>query len=480
MQLASSLHRRTLSYLSHPSSQLPTLRHLSQPLPHTHPHLLRPNELTPGITVAEYEGRRQNLMRSLERDGVVLVSSGEVKWMSGAVFYSFRPSSSFLYLTGFLSPSSFLLLEKSASSSKGYDMTLFVPPTDPEQERWNGWRTGLDEMRTVFGADKAYPNDALPRILREKLSARREGTIFFDSPVPSSSSSRSNGQTPSMLSVKSLDKVLDPMRLIKSAAEIAVMEKAASISAGAHRDVMAFTQETGTEHDIVTRFRYASGIQGSEREAYIPVCASTPSDPLKPIHYTTNLSRLSPHNLVLLDAGAEYGLYASDITRTFPVSKSFTPAQAELYQALLECQKETIDMIGGSSGGSLNALHRFSLEALRVNLLQIGFKIDIGVLERVLYPHFVGHWIDLHDTNSVGRDTRFDNGMVITVEPSVFVPKDRGFPKAFEGIEMRIEDQVVIETRGDGRLQGRVITHEAPKELAAVEDACRARIDSSR
>ncbi|KAH8918889.1 peptidase M24, partial [Atractiella rhizophila] len=476
--------------------------------------LLRPNELTPGITVAEYEARRQNLMRSLERDGVVLVSSGEVKWMSGAVFYSFRPSSSFLYLTGFLSPSSFLLLEKSASSSKGYDMTLFVPPTDPEQERWNGWRTGLDEMRTVFGADKAYPNDALPRILREKLSARREGTIFFDSPVPSSSSSRSNGQTPSMLSVlskswnwkapfakagkgdtdyvmnvlsgggamevKSLDKVLDPMRLIKSAAEIAVMEKAASISAGAHRDVMAFTQETGTEHDIVTRFRYASGIQGSEREAYIPVCASTPSDPLKPIHYTTNLSRLSPHNLVLLDAGAEYGLYASDITRTFPVSKSFTPAQAELYQALLECQKETIDMIGGSSGGSLNALHRFSLEALRVNLLQIGFKIDIGVLERVLYPHFVGHWIDLHDTNSVGRDTRFDNGMVITVEPSVFVPKDRGFPKAFEGLEMRIEDQVVIETTGDGRLQGRVITHEAPKELAAVEDACRARIDSSR
>ncbi|GAA6012092.1 hypothetical protein JCM10207_005125 [Rhodosporidiobolus poonsookiae] len=487
--------------LAHPSSSSrpfapPPSKGYGQPLPSTHPHLLAPGELTPGISAAEYADRRRRLMDGLEDGAMVVVAGGKTLYMSQNIFYRFRQRSNFWYLTGFEEPDSALILQKD-SSPKGYQMTLFVRPKDSYEELWNGPRSGIEGACEVFGADDAVDATYFGRRLSSLLSST-SGPIYVDLPDVRTSSrsrgaSRSAGrtfldylsggssarsETEEVLQalgkkeLRSAAKEVERLRLIKSEAEVRVLRKAADISSAAHSKVMRLARPGLSEHDLVSHFEHETSLRGSLRPAYVPVCAS--GSQALTIHYIENNRRCKEGEMVLLDAGCEYGGYASDITRTFPVSGSFTTAQKHLYEAVLRVEKGTIERCTAADNLTLEELHRVSVDLTRQELRDLGFNLRGGDLERTLYPHFVSHplGVDLHDTMSFTRDEIIKAGMVITVEPGLYVPPHPNFPKGFHNQVVRIEDEVLV--REDDYV---VLSVDAPKELADVEARCQGLLD---
>ncbi|KAF9782088.1 peptidase M24 [Thelephora terrestris] len=474
---------------------------LGQPVFASHPHLIKPDELTPGISTREYESRRQRLMETLPDNSIVVLIGGKVKYMSNQILYvplfnspnwlltppsyKFRQASDFWYLTGFDEPDAAVILEK-ASSQRGYKMSLFSSGSNQEKEKWDGARTTFTDAKAHFKFDESLPFHSLPRTLRSLLPAY--DNIYVDILRPSSRRSsprsilkylspdpepRSEYDTIMEALNSSRRKPLAPavakLRSIKSPAEQAVMRAAADISGTALAKTMRFTQPGMSEHTIASHFEYLCAFAGSQRPAYVPVVASGPNALV--IHYTSNNQIAHQTELVLIDAGCEFNGYASDITRTYPVSGTYSPAQRELYTAVLNTQKNLINMCSEAAGVSLMDLHRKSAELLTVELKQIsvGFQLTQSVVERELYPHFVGHHvgIDLHESNHLDRNEQLREGMVITIEPGVYVPPLPHFPKEFHNIGIRIEDDILIGSTGPT-----ILSVNAPKEIADVEGAC--------
>ncbi|GAA5882105.1 hypothetical protein JCM16303_005606 [Sporobolomyces ruberrimus] len=493
---------------------LPPTQQYGQPLPSTHPHLLSQGELTPGIKASEYEDRRKRLMDRLEDGATVVIAGGKVQYMSQNIFYKFRQRSNLWYLTGWEEPDSVLVLQKT-SSSKGYKMTMFVRPKDPYDESWNGPRSGTDGVCEVFGADDACDIAWFSNRL-EDIVQRTRGPIYIDLPNVSASSlssrrtrsSSSSSSTSASSTAKSvfdyfalpstsskphddIDGILNLLkkkdvrnaareversRLIKSPAEIAVMKRAADISSQGHSDVMRIcgsdSRRNLTENGLVSRFEYTTSSLGSPRPAYVPVCAS--GENALTIHYIANNQPIKEGDLVMLDAGCEYGGYASDITRTFPVSGKFTPPQKALYSAVLRIHRHLLALCQDPSKShslTLEQLHKVSVDLTREELRDLGFNLKGGELERVLYPHFVSHplGIDLHDTMSFARDEKLKPGMVITIEPGLYVPPLPHFPKGFQNLSVRIEDEVVI---GQTEADSLILSANAPKEVEDIEATC--------
>ncbi|GAA5823640.1 hypothetical protein JCM11251_000706 [Rhodosporidiobolus azoricus] len=485
--------------LSHPpaaSYQAPTsaTKSYGQPLPSTHPHLLAPGELTIGISAEEYADRRRRLMEGLEDNAVVVIAGGKTLYMTQNIFYRFRQRSNFWYLTGFEEPDSALVLQKD-SSAKGYRMTMFVPQKDAYDELWNGARSGIEGACEVFGADDAVDSSYFTHRLRSLLSSSR-GPVYIDLPNinPTNTRSRSRpsrsfmdylsgsqpkqSETDEILDVlgkrelKSAAKAVERLRVYKSEAEVKVMRKAADISCAAHSKVMRLAEPGISEHALVSHFEHHTALAGSPRPAYVPVCAS--GKQALTIHYINNNRQCQDGEMVLLDAGCEYGGYCSDITRTFPVSSTFSTAQKHLYEAVLRVLKHTTTYCTSSANLSMEELHRISVDATRTELRDLGFNLRGGDLERVLYPHFVSHplGVDLHDTMSFSRDEKLKAGMVITVEPGLYVPPLPHFPKGFHNQVVRLEDEVLI--REDDFV---VLSVDAPKELVDVEARCQGLLD---
>ncbi|KAI9069540.1 hypothetical protein FKP32DRAFT_1671270 [Trametes sanguinea] len=459
-----------------------------QPLPPSHPHLLKANETTPGIPQEEYERRRRELMESLPDGSLVVCVAGQVKYMSGQIFYKFRQSSDFWYLTGFEEPDAAVILEKRPSSARGYRMLMFSAGTDSTKEKWDGARAAPYDVRKYFGADDAEPIGAFPSTLKSLAAdaswvyldiptyTRRARTMTTKSLIkylsPSGGLSRGDYDTLIESLSSSKRKPLSPevgrLRAVKSKAEQKVMRQAADISARAHNKTMRFTDPGVSEHAVAAHFEYLCAREGSQRPAYVPVVASGPNALI--IHYTSNNQLIADGEMVLIDAGCEYNGYASDITRTFPANGSFTSEQATLYNALLTVQKHLITLCTEASGMSILQIHRESCTMLRKELERIGFTFPLGAgTLDMLYPHLIGHpvGIDLHESNQSERDAPLKAGMVVTIEPGVYVPPSPEFPKAFHNIGIRIEDEVLV-----GKEHPEVLSVNAPKEIADIEGSC--------
>ncbi|KAF9268397.1 peptidase M24 [Marasmius fiardii PR-910] len=454
-----------------------------QPVSQTHPHLVRPNELTPGIPAEEYESRRKKLMDGLPENSVVVSVSGTVKFMSGQIFYDFRQASDFWYLTGFQEPDSAAILEKD-SSSRGYRMTLFSAGKDLSKEQWDGARTSFPDACMLFRADDARSIDDFSCHLDAIL--KRYSHVFLD--IPSKKTRRGPksisksliesltgspyGITETVIETvkRKLTKPLTPhiarLRAIKSENEQRVMREAGNISGRAHAKTMRFTRPGLSESAVAAHFQYLCLLSGAQRLAYVPVLASGPNSLI--IHYTSNNHLIQPDELVLIDAGCEYNGYASDISKTYPASGTFTPPQRDLYAAVLSVQKALVAQCTESANVTLYDLHAQSYRLLRQELIQLGFQLGAGDLER-LYPHFLSHpiGIDLHESNNFNRSETLKTGMVITIEPGIYVPPSPAFPKHFHNIGIRIEDEVLV-----GDKHPIVLSVSAPKEISDVESAC--------
>ncbi|KAL2020420.1 hypothetical protein VTK56DRAFT_8463 [Thermocarpiscus australiensis] len=442
-----------------------------QPVHETHPHILKPGEITPGITAQEYADRRAKLALSLPDGAVAVLAAAEVKYRSGAVFYPFRQESNFLYLTGFCEPESLAVIRKTGPSLGDYTFHLFCRPKNPALEQWSGPWSGLRAAEDVFNADEAGDIHDIASLLPPLL--RDASRVYTDIPLSSSSSSSSSTSLPSILRslpfslpTGPLQPHVNTLRAVKSPAEIAAMRHAGRVSGRALTDAMR--RPWSAEADLHAHLAHAFAQHGCAGPAYVPVVAGGPRGRL--IHYVHNSALLRPGETVLVDAGAEYGWYVADITRTWPaVDGRFAPAQRDLYRAVLRAQRACVALCRASAGLSLDGIHRAAEAALRAELARIGF--DEAVLRRdeamgALFPHHVGHYVglDVHDVPGYSRAVPLRTGHCVTIEPGVYVPDDERFPKHFRGMAVRIEDSVCVDD--DSPL---VLTTEAVKEVEDIE-----------
>ncbi len=422
-----------------------------------------------------YVKRRARLAKKLGTGAVAIIPSGRMVQRNGDVHYPFRPDSDFFYLTGFSEPNALIVL----TGGKATCSVLFCAPKDPEKELWEGERIGPRKAKRNFAFTAAYPatydEDMWQRIRVFTNPAVKKGLLSF---AAGAQSLLPEVVDPSAKSATDLAACIGEMRLIKSANEIATMQKAASISARAHKAILFIAKPHMREYELEAELAYRFRIAGGDPlHAYPPIVASGKN--ACTLHYTKNDALLRSGDLVLIDAGCEYEGYASDITRTFPANGKFTKAQRTLYDMVLRAQLAAIKKV--KPGVPLHEVHTAAALVIAAGLLELGWvyaddawEVIARNLHRPYFPHGTSHWLgsDVHDSGNYERseDTRkamrvLEPGMVITVEPGLYVRPQKGIPRAFWNIGIRIEDDVLVTKDGNT-----VLSKEAPKDPDEIEN----------
>ncbi|KAL9988651.1 hypothetical protein ACROYT_G003121 [Oculina patagonica] len=457
---------------------------IGQPTPESHPHLMEEDEITPGITKKEYRDRRQMLLSLLAKTHfgethdkhLVIIPSNPTKYMTKDVPYPFRQNTDFLYLTGFQQPDAVLVLQSvEGLPLPAHKSTLFIQPHDPKKVLWEGKRPGTKDAILHFGFDESYSIRNLASVLIDRY-AGKDFCVWYDSLRPTHPTIHDeiskvlfHTEKFSYKNLLVLGHNIHMLRLIKSDAEIKLLRESASLASRAITKVMKSTRPGLEESHLHTILEYECRMGGAERLAYPPVVASGPM--ANTLHYINNTQLLRDGELVLMDAGCEYHGYASDITRTWPVSGKFSDPQRELYELVLRVHKKCLKLC--QKEVSLDYLHHAMLLLLGEELININFvpkNLTESQLKKAageFCPHHVGHYLgmDTHDTHLVSRGLGLHPGMVITVEPGIYISEDnKNVPERYRGIGIRIEDDVLITESGP-----EVLTDECPKEVEDIE-----------
>lgn len=417
-------------------------------------------------------------MRQMGRGVLILVSPPEVIRNNDA-HYDFRPSSDILYLTGFSEPETVVIL----APGHEHPFTLFVRPRNPEREIWEGRRFGPEGALSEFGADAAYEIDMLGEHLDEYIASGEDlyyqlgADRAFDERVLASMNRLANARRKpnrAPLAIRDPRRILHRMRMVKSAPELALMARAGELSAQAHLAAMRATRPGMNEFELraIIEGHFMKG--GSRAPAYGSIVAGGANACC--LHYHENCAPLLDGDLVLVDAGAELDWYAADITRTWPVGRTFTPAQRAVYQAVLDAEKRAIaDCVVGVSNAELQ-----KRTIRRLTEAMVGLEIMKGSVDELIetkaylkyYMHGVGHYLglDVHDVGVYFEQEEvglpMEAGTVLTIEPGIYIPvDDEDVAPEFRGIGVRIEDDVVITHDGPVNLTAGV-----PKEIDEIEE----------
>nr|XP_054755054.1 xaa-Pro aminopeptidase 3-like [Lytechinus pictus] len=458
-------------------------RYIGQPTSYTHRHLLRDDEITPGITSQEFRSRRQYLMSAIKKsmygdcpNHVAVILATDTKFMTDEIPYPFRQNTDFLYLCGFQEPSSALVLESIPGSSlPDHKATLFVPQRDADRELWDGPRAGVDGAISFIGVDNANVISDLSEYL-DQYASRDKLVVWYD--VFRNVNSQLHKEVVGNLvtpcrnkghTVNILQQLVHSIRVIKSPAEIKLMCESCSIASQAFIDVMRFTKPNVDEAHLYAKMDFEVRLDGAEFLAYPPVVAG--GNRANTLHYVKNNQIVEDGDMVLMDAGCEYHGYASDITRTWPVNGRYSDAQAIVYQSVLDVQQECLNMC--EVGTTLDQIYHRMLDGLGQKLQDLGIvprsmnNAELIRAAKKYCPHHVGHYLgmDTHDTPRVSRSNQLQAGMVITIEPGLYLPANNNdIPQELRGIGVRIEDDVLIR---EGAAE--VLTAECPKEMSQIE-----------
>ncbi|RMZ84550.1 hypothetical protein DV737_g1228, partial [Chaetothyriales sp. CBS 132003] len=450
-----------------------TLSSAAAPVHETHPHLLQPGHLTPGISAQEYADRRTALAKQLpHHDAVAIVAAADTLFRSGSVFYEFHQDPDFLYLTGFNEPDALAVIGKDASGTD-HIFHLYVREKDSSAEQWAGARSGTQAAKDVFNADEAGDVSRIKHSLPEIVSSASH--IFTDLTQPDTNASvlqrflygsraKKSTEFADLIGSRKTSRLrplMNNLRAFKSAAELELMRAAGRASGRAHTDLMR--HDWTRERQLDAFFRYRCVAHGCDTQAFEPVAAGGKN--ALGIHYIRNDDVLHSGNLVLVDGGGKYGGYIADITRTWPVGARFSAPQRDLYQAVLNVQRSLISLCRSDANINLDKLHSIAERQLAEQLKQIGFDMSGSAIE-TLFPHHLGHYIgmDVHDTVGYSRKVTLQQGHCITIEPGIYVPDDECWPKHFRNVGIRIEDSVAI-----GDENPHVLTAEAVKEIDDIE-----------
>ena len=425
---------------------------------------------------------RARLLERLPEGSAVLVFSGREQYRNRDVDYPFRVNSDFYWLTGFEEPEATLLLIKRDTGETCSH--IFVRPKDRKAEIWTGYRLGVDAAPAALSVDTAFSSEArdekLPELMKgvcQVFVSFSEADYWWPTLIPVwkglKRHIRDGVDTPAGL--QDLDAVLHELRLIKQDWEVARLRRAAAITVEGHRAAMqALAAGAPTERAVQTALECAFFQAGAQHTAFNSIVASGANACV--LHYTENRAPIDPKGLVLIDAGAEKDYYAGDITTTVPASGRFTPEQRALYEVVLNAQRAAKEQV--QPGIPYDAHHQAAVQALTEGLVELGLLkggvadlIEQKAYER-FFMHKTGHWLGL-DVHDVGR-YRVDGqwrplapGMVLTVEPGVYVaPDDETVAARWRGIGIRIEDDLLVTETGH-----EVLTEGLPRTVAEIEAA---------
>ena len=425
----------------------------------------------------EFAKRRRQLMRMMGRDAIAIVPAASVKQRNNDVEYHYRQDSDFQYLTGFDEPESVAVLVPGRPQG---EFVLFVRDRDPARETWDGARAGPDGAESDFGADHGFPIADIDEILPGLLE--RCSRVYYTMGVHPEFDQRVfdwvNGlraqakkglHTPQEF--VALDHLLHEMRLFKSRPELDTMRRAGAIGASAHRRAMKLAAPGRMEYEVMAEILHEFHSRKADI-SYYPIVGSGPNACV--LHYHANDRQMKDGDLLLIDAGCEYDFYASDITRTFPVNGRFSAAQRAIYEVVLAAQHAAIEKT--RPGNHWNEPHEAAVRVITQGLVKLGLlkgkvaKLIKDEAYKKFFMHRTGHWIgmDVHDVGEykVGEEWRLlEPGMVMTVEPGIYIPPGtRGVARQWQGIGIRIEDDVAV-TKGDPE----VLTDGVPTDPDEIE-----------
>jgi Xaa-Pro aminopeptidase len=417
----------------------------------------------------------QNRKKLLEfyEDEILIIPGNFLRQKNSDVHFAFRQDSDFTYLCPYPEPDCLIVLDASDQS-----FHLFVPPKDPLKELWDGPRFGVEGAVETFQADYAYSHKDLSKFI-QKLTRTRKVLCFFPkflSPLLDELKILLETYSES-LSDADLQSQIHDLRIIKNDFDLSCMRRSAEVSSMAHKHLMQSAPKYSNESQLEAEFRYFCAMKGQADMAYPPIVASGANATC--LHYVINNREYFDSECILVDAGSSYLNYAADITRVFPSKGKFTPEAKELYEATLRVQKEVLANI--STNISLFDLNILAQELCCKELCDLGIikATYEEAVEKKLFrdyvPHGVGHHLglDVHDVSAstmsyrnTGKKSHLQDGMVITIEPGIYIPKDdQTVNSKWRGIGIRIEDNIHIQENSYENL-----TLACPKELKEIED----------
>ncbi|MEO8707097.1 MAG: Xaa-Pro aminopeptidase [Kofleriaceae bacterium] len=429
-----------------------------------------------------FAARRDAFMQALGPTAVAVVRSLPERLRNGDAFHPFRQHSDVLYLTGFVEPDTTIVMRPGAETDR---IVMFVRPRDPEMETWDGKRAGLEGAKERYGADIAYPAAELPTRLWDlignfdelhySLGLDDEMDLLVGAALAKLRKSEKKGKRPPRA-------VIDPavalheLRLHKRPEELSALRKAAAITSDAHVAAMAAGRPGVFEHELEALINYTFRKRGSTGPGYASIVGAGENATI--LHYIENRCAIAEGDLVLIDAGCEYDHYTADITRTFPANGRFAGAQRAVYELVLATQKSAIAMV--KPGITIDDLHDHCVRTLTQGMIDLKLlegSVDARIEDKAFkkfYMHGTSHWLglDVHDVGAYTREGKprpLEPGMVITIEPGLYVAIDADVPAALRGIGVRIEDDIAVTETGH-----EVLTAACPKEISDVERACQA------
>ena len=424
-------------------------------------------------TSQPFNERRQLLLAALPAGTVVVLRGASLVIRSNDTEYPFRQHSDFYYLTGINEPDATLLMVKPAKPGARTRSYLFVLPRDPEQEIWHGRRLGTEQASAISGISHVYDNTESHRRILQALG--QQPNVCWPLQVSMDEQHLRHRWLTKLAESRQLrpprqfldlNAFVHEQRLIKSQIEIETLRKSAGIAVDAHRRAMQRCRPGMTEYQLTAEIHHEFAVQGATGPAYGTICGSGENACI--LHYTENNAVMADGQLVLIDAGCEYLGYASDITRTFPVNGRFTPLQRRLYNWVLDAHQAAIAHI--KPGNTLPQAYKIAVKILTAGL------IDLGVLHgsveanmqaasyRPYFMHGLGHWLglDVHDVgdyklNDEARALR--PGMILTIEPGLYIPTGTDCDPLLQGLGVRIEDDILVTETGHQNLtQGVPVT----------------------
>ena len=419
-----------------------------------------------------YKARRAEVAKRMEDNSILILSSSKLVSRNNDTTFPFRQDSNFFYLTGFQEPDSVLIVHSDGRS------ILFCREKNPDLEKWDGFMWGPAAAQENFGFDEAHDinliDEILPNLIRghKTLNALIGKNLNFDAKIinwinTANSMERHQGN----IDLKNFSNQLGSMRLIKDETEISLIRKSCEIAAVSHKAVMQKAKVGMSEYDLETMYMNEFKVNGSREASYTPIIAGGARACI--LHYIDNDQQIKDGELVLVDAGCEYGMYASDITRTYPINGQFTGEQKAVYDVVLEAHNAACH--AAKVGNPCTDPQRISEKSLSQGLKDIGL-LD-GSLDEILdkklfrefYYHKIGHWmgLDVHDDCPYaidGKEILFQDNMVMTIEPGVYVNDTASVDERWKGIGIRIENDILITSDGYENLTAKV-----PVETEKIE-----------
>lgn len=428
------------------------------------------------IGLEEYRARRRALMDALPPRSAVLLPAAALVTRSRDSDFPFRQDSDFHYLTGFPEPDALLLLLPGRAEG---ECVLFCQDRDPTMEAWTGLRLGAEGAVSRYGIEQAFENGEREERLAALLDGRETLYLPLDDEAALALAESLRGEllakqrqgAVAPRAFADVSALIHERRLIKSEAELALLRHAAEISARAHRRAMALAAPGLAEYHLQAELEHEFLWQGASGPAYASIVGGGANACV--LHYIENRAPLCDGDLVLIDAGAEFDLYAGDITRTFPVNGRFSAPQRALYEVVLRAQERAVAAV--RPGVTLVEIHDGVVRELTTGLIALGLlegDLDACIAEqryRRFYLHSTSHWLglDVHDVGTYRREGQarpLEPGMVITVEPGLYLPDEDDIPEAYRGIGIRIEDDVAVTAEGH-----EVLSAGVPKRVEEIE-----------